>query len=210
MEAGRYEEHAVQPLIVTVLRSGGEYKPEHVLRLHRQCRQFAPRTPFAVLTDVEIPNVANIRLQNGWPGWWSKMEAFDLDGPIFYLDLDTSIVGDLTPILRAACEHSFIALRNPMKNPSRFGSGLMAWGGNMRHVLQRFSLDPERHMARCTTQKLWGDQGFIGETETPDAYWQDLFPGQILSWKVECDNAIPPDARIVYFHGKPRPWDVGM
>lgn len=197
----------MQPQIVTVLKTGGEYLPEHVERLRVQCAQHAPDVPFACLTDSRgVPD--GVPLVHDWPGWWSKMEALTLSGPVLYLDLDSTICGDLAPLLDAATQHGFIALRNPYDSPSKFGSGLMGWRGSLRHVYDRFADDPAIHMRRCTTPHRHGDQGFIAETETPTAFWQDLFPGQIVSWKVECQDGVPPDARIVYFHGYPRPWEV--
>ena len=41
--------------IVTVLRSGGEYRPEHVGRLQEQCAEHAPGIPFFCLSDVQVP-----------------------------------------------------------------------------------------------------------------------------------------------------------
>lgn len=188
--------------ILTVFREGGDYRPEHVERLRQQCAQHAPGTEFVCLQgDL---------LFEKWPGWWAKMSLFRYAGPILYFDLDTSIVGSLAPLLEAAQKNRFVALRNPLSTPSRFGSGIMAWSGDMSHVYHRFRRNPEEHMHRCTTQALWGDQGFIAETEVPDAHWQDLLPGQIVSWKVDCKQGVPKQARVVYFHGKPRPWDIGM
>lgn len=197
----------MQPKIVTVLKSGGEFTEDHVSRLKKQCDLHAPNTTFICLSDLDLSY--GRKLKHDWSGWWSKMELGLLQGPALYMDLDTSIVGDLTDILKAVCEYDFIALRNPMKTPSKFGSGLMGWSGNiLESSYERFGENPEFHMKRCTTQEIWGDQGFFAETQVPTAYWQDLFPGQILSWKVDCKGKIPQDARIVYFHGKPRPWDI--
>ena len=86
----------------------------------------------------------------------------------------------------------------------------MAWAGSMAHIYDRFREAPTTHMRRCTTARLWGDQGFIAETETPAALWQDILPGQIVSWKADCKQGVPKEARVVYFHGNPRPWTVGM
>lgn len=197
----------MQPHIVTVLKTGGEYRPEHVERLRIQCAHHAPGTPFTCLTDSQdVPD--GVPLVHGWQGWWSKMEAVALSGPVLYLDLDSTICGDLTPLLDATTQHDFIALRNPYDSPSKFGSGLMGWRGSLRHVYERFAEAPVAHMRRCATPRRHGDQGFIAETETPDAFWQDLFPGQVLSWKVECQDGVPPEARIVYFHGEPKPWSL--
>lgn len=138
------------------------------------------------------------------------METLLNEGPVLYMDLDTSVVGDIKPLLHAVTQHRFIALRNPYKTPSLFGSGVMGWGGDMSHVHKRFAQDPGTHMARCKTQKLWGDQGFIAEDEPNPVFWQDICPDQIVSWKVDCKEGVPPDTRVIYFHGKPRPWDIGM
>jgi len=191
--------------ILTVLRSGGEYTPAHVERLYRQCAAY----PFLCLSDVELP-VPHYRMLHDWPGWFSKLEMFRLQGPILYMDLDTAVTGDLNPLLDAVRQHDFIALRNPLDTPSRFGSGLMGWRDNLNHVYRRFAQAPDYHARRCTTPQVWGDQGFIAEDEPHPVFWQDMFPGQILSWKVDCKEGVPPEARVVYFHGQPRPWDVGM
>jgi hypothetical protein len=39
--------------------------------------------------------------------------------------------------------------------------------------------------------------------------WQELVPDQVFSYKAHIrDRAVPPSARVVCFHGKPRPWEV--
>jgi hypothetical protein len=188
--------------ILTVYREGGDYKPEHVERIRAQCEKHAPGVEFLCLQgDL---------LYEGWPGWWAKMSLFRYHGPILYMDLDTAIVGDLAPLLAEVENHEFIALRNPLPTPSRFGSGLMGWAGDMSHIYCRFRQDAPRHMARCNTRELWGDQGFISEDYPNPVFWQDLFPGEILSWKVDCKMGVPEAARVVYFHGLPRPWEVGV
>jgi len=197
----------VLPAILTVLRSGGEYTVDHVERLRHQVREHAPKdTPFICLTD----HGSNPLFLHDWPGWWSKIEALRFAGPILYMDLDTHIVGDLSPMLSCIADHEFIALRDPLIARPTLASGIMAWRGNQRRIYERFRQNPQAHMARCRFRNKWGDQGFIAEDVTFPAYWQDLFPSQIVSWKVDCRDGIPPDARIVYFHGKPRPWDVGL
>jgi hypothetical protein len=192
----------VPATILTVLRSGGEYTWQHVARLEKQCRKYAPDARFHCLHDD--------LMLHGWPGWFAKIEMFRLRGPMLYMDLDTTIRGDLTPLLDAATQHDFIALRNPYPTPSQFGSGLMAWRGDMAHIYDRFAADAEFHIKRCTTQAVWGDQGFIAEDVRNPVLWQDLFPGEIVSWKAECKQGVPEHARVIYFHGTPRPWAVGM
>lgn len=190
--------------ILTVFRSGGDFRPEHVERLYRQCDKY----PFLCLSDVDL-SLPHYRMWHDWPGWWGKIEAFRLRGPILYMDLDTTVVGDLQPLLDAAMRYDFVALRNPWRTPSRFGTGLMAWRGDMSGVYKQFLTAPGAYMNRYSTRKAWGDQGFIADHCAAPVLWQDLFPGEILSWKADCEQGVPNTARVVYFHGTPRPWEVG-
>jgi len=197
----------VPATILTVLRSGGEYRPEHVERLRAQCATHAPDAPFLCLSDV--PGVGQ-PLVHGWPGWWSKIEAFGARGPVLYMDLDTHVVGDLTPLLRVAVAARFTVLRDFNPKHRLIGSGLMAWAGDMSHLVRRFEESPARHMAANKSSRFWGDQGFIERHEVRPAFWQDRLPGAVVSWKKHCGQGIPADARVVCFHGKPRPWEVGL
>ena len=190
--------------VLTVLRSGGEYKPEHVERLAAQVEEYNPGVEFACLSDVPTPGW--IKAQHDWPGWWCKIEAFRLAGPVLYMDLDTTIVGDLTPLLRVS--ERFTVLRD-FNYPQRdMGSGIMAWRGDMGALYRLFAQNPRLHIAENSSPRWWGDQGFIERNTSVRAYWQDVAPGAVVSWKKHCRNGVPKDARVVAFHGKPRPWEV--
>lgn len=171
-------------------------------RLRAQCAIHAPGVPFECLDDAS--------LQHDWPGWWAKMEMFRLSGPVLYMDLDTSVIGDLSPLLGAVQCHDFIALRDFNPRMREMGSGLMGWSGDMSRLYRAFAEDPEAHMARCRTAKAWGDQGFIEPLTVGRTHWQDILPGAVVSWKKHCAGGVPSDARVICFHGKPRPWDVGQ
>lgn len=188
-------------VILTVLRSGGEYRVEHADRLRQQCAVFAPGVPFRCLTEGD-------GLVSDWPGWWAKIEAFRVPGPVLYTDLDTTVRAPLAPLLAAAEQHDFIALRDFNPGQRQMGSGLMAWRGDMSHLVREFERDPAEHMARCTVPRWWGDQGFIEPLTPGRAYWQDVLPGAVVSFKKHCAAGVPAGARVVCFHGKPRPWDL--
>lgn len=197
----------MRPVILTVLRSGGEYRPEHVARLERQCAEFAPWNEFRCLSDMDVPG--RIPLRHDWPGWWAKMEAFRVVGPCLYLDLDSTIRGALGPLLRIAQEREFVTLRD-FNWPARdVQSSIMAWNGDMGRLYEAFRQSPAKHMAENTGGRFLGDQGFIERQEKP-AFWQDLAPGAIVSWKKHCKRGVPEGARVIAFHGKPRPWQVGQ
>lgn len=187
--------------ILTVLRSGGEYHPEHVERLRDQCTAFSDAR-FHCLSDVSVPG--RIEMRHDWPGWWAKMEMFRLPGPWLYMDLDTTVRGDLDPLLTP---RPFIALRDFYYGGVNLGSGLMAWDGCMMGLYLAFARNPAVRADYTRRGKL-GDQGFIQDHGPTPRFWQDVMPGSVVSWKVDCRRGIPGTARVVCFHGRPRPWEV--
>ena len=187
---------------VTVLRSGGEYKPEHVQRL-------AKMVPGLVcLSDVEVPGVPTVALQHNWPGWWAKMELFGpaFDTDILHIDLDTTIAGDLTPLLKAGKT----TLLDDFYYPGTLASGLMyIHQSDKAKVWNAFVKDADQIMSKQNKPPMHGDQGFLN-TMLQAQTWQEGFPNAVVSYKVHCQDGIPADACVICFHGKPRPWDVGM
>lgn len=196
-------------MILTVLRSGGDFEPGHVRRLQSQCARHAPGVGFACLSDVWLDGVDRFQLVDGWPGWWSKMEAFRMNGPALYLDLDTSVVASLEPLLEAVRRHPFIALRDFNPRTRALGSGLMGWAGDMGDLYAAFRRGADNAMRDFVTPKRWGDQGWIDENVGLRSYWQDVLPGAVVSYKKHvAGSGVPRGARVVCFHGKPRPWEV--
>ena len=206
-----------KPDIVCVLRSGGDYLPSHVARLDEMIAHYV-RGPydFTCLTDVPDtirPGINTRELRHMWPGWWSKLELFrEFPHGAFYLDLDTTITGDITRMIQPT--EGFWALRDfgsPQGSP-RMGSGVMHWGRGFRRIYEVFSENPERLAMQYRTPAQWGDQAFIPVAMLPEQprFLQDLYPGQIRSYKWGVlPHGLTPDTRIVCFHGKPRPWDAG-
>lgn len=196
-------------MILTVLKSGGDFNAGHVRRLQAQCARFAPNAGFACMSDEWIDGVERIPLVEGWPGWWSKMELFRVAGPILYMDLDTTIVGDLEPLLQVVRSRPFIALRDFNPKARALGSGLMGWSGNLMDLYCVFKRQAEVAMRDFVTAKRWGDQGWIDENVGVRSYWQELLPGAVVSFKKDvAGRGVPKAARVVCFHGKPRPWEV--
>jgi hypothetical protein len=192
--------------VVSVLKSGGDYKPEHVLALQAMCQRFLPAHRFLCLTDQDVPGCECVPLKHNWSGWWSKMELFELRPPILYFDLDTVLVGDCTPIVTAARRRPFVILRDVYRgksNPQAMQSSVMYWEEPLDFLSESFRSSPDFVPG--------GDQIFIErlllERNYPVAYWQDLTDG-IVSFKADRrEQGVCPGDRIIIFHGKPRPWE---
>jgi len=199
------------PTVACVLRSGGEYKPEHVYKLLYSIEAHWPKAHLrmVVLTDMELETKWEvIPLAYKWPGWWSKLELFspDLDflGDILYFDLDTTVVGSLAEI---AAERRLTLLEDFFR-PAKLGSGLMHLPVEERSIIwDRWMASPESHM-----RKFRGDQEFIAPILLANwevRRWQQVLPGQVVSYKVHVPiKRIPEDVRVVCFHGRPRPWNA--
>lgn len=193
---------------VCVLRSGGDFLPEHVQRLARQI------PGLVCLSDATVEGVPCIPLAYKWPGWWSKMELFrpDLSGDILYFDLDTVIVGDLSELASLGRT----TLLSDFYYPERPASGLMYLAESDRaKVWAAWIADPNEAMRKCMRH---GDQQFIGEVLHDAQRFQDVLPGRVVSYKVHVakglnkrsigNGNVPDGASVVCFHGRPRPWHL--
>ena len=211
------------PTILCALRSGGDYNAEYVERLLNGVKRHAPAgTRFVCLSDTPTPG-ERIPLAYDWPGWWVKMEFYrpDLDelGDVLTLDLDTVVVGDLSEILAAAR----LTMLTDVYDPEGGVNSSVTFLPRARRaeIWAKWIADPAAQMAKYGTSGdpvfLGGDQKFLedGYGAQNIARWQDLTPGQLVSYKAHVRRAkhaqdhgnghIPPEARLVYFHGKPRP-----
>jgi hypothetical protein len=194
-------------IVICVLRSGGpDYGPQNVAALQRSLARHS-KARLVCFSDVDVP-CERIPLIHDWPGWWSKLEIFRFSypRPVLYVDLDTTFVDDPAPLWR----ESFTMLER-VGRPGDVGSGVMSFAGDYSYLYRAF--DPSRHIKEYSTTAKWGDQSFIRDQLKVRP---DRFPASLCaSYKHHCTDygkrpfSIPdPDTRVVYFHGKPRPWEV--
>ena len=189
--------------IACVLRSGGDYTPDHVLTLQAMCRRrLKLYERFVCLTDMKVPGVHTIPLIKGWPGWWSKLELFrpglwGADEGVIYLDLDTIILDRfaLTPE-----PGDFWMLKNWYK--PEYASGMMAWRGDYSFLFREMPANPR---ARVWDQR-YIYRGLMAHGVIPKVLQKKV---RAVSYKRHCDKGRGPgDAQVVCFHGTPRPWQV--
>lgn len=192
-------------LITCVLKSGGEFKPEHVARLEKQI----VIDHLVCLTDMDV-DCYKIPLKHNLPGWWSKMELFrpDIKGDILFFDLDTEIVGDISHYTNLDATH----VLNDFYWPKRsIGSGMMyIKQKDKKKVWDHFSANFDQII-----KENRGDQDYLNRFFFQNAKrWQHEFPNEIFSYKKHVkrhDNHFEggfdkDNARVICYHGKPRPW----
>lgn len=178
---------------VCVLRSGGDYGPEHV-------RWLAKQVPGLVcLSDVPVQGVETVPMRYGFPGWWSKLELFSdaIDGDLMYFDLDTVVLAPLPKVDRTTVLRDFYY-------PETMNSGLMYIAqADKARVFEDFMRSPSLHMRRHT---VGGDQAFLQQHIGDCQKWQDV--AKVVSFKAHCQEGVPEGTQVVCFHGRPRPWHV--
>ena len=146
------------------------------------------------------------------PNWrWNLKKMFlykpdnGLYGRVLAFDLDVVIIGNLDDIARyrgefATCEAAY--------HRGRMGGSLLGFssGFGLTRLWEPLISNPRR-----VENKTGGsERKYLGlQLKNKDVdFWQDLYPGQVLSYKVDCQKGVPENARVIRFHGRPRPHDV--
>ena len=207
---------------IACLKFGKKYGSEYVNRLFWAVRRNTT-VPFKFhcFTDQPKGIIKGVKvhsLPHSLPGvgWWQKLYLFSkempIEGRIFYVDLDTLITGNLNQLLSHntgfVCLRDLFLARLPPNAKVPFGtakeavgSGVLSWeAGQHTQIWETFIKNPKEVVR---TIHPHGDQKWIQKQEPNRLYWQDLFPNQIVSFKVHCRSGLPKGARIICYHGKP-------
>jgi hypothetical protein len=164
-----------------------------------------------------------VGLTPAWRGWWSKMNLFRLSGPVLYFDLDTIITGSIDELAQAVIDSRKLVLLRGFYRGDRC-TGVMGWSANVStgwitEAFERDLLNPPVYIdqsqalrMQCRSGIHRGDQEWLDKAlktrGVETVAIQDLVSG-VYSYKVHVQGkALPEDARLVCFHGKPRPGDV--
>jgi len=223
LKSGEFKPRADRPYKV-------RYGPEHVQWLQAQFQEKASMMGrFVCLSDIDVPGVETIPLQDDLPGWWSKMELFRVFRRVAYVDLDTVIIGDPSRYLFQNEKRFMVSTGIHILRYGAINTSLMAWDGDYRWVYDRFMQDPRKVMESYVTQCHWGDQGFlkdVGRNRIHFVRFQYKYPGCILNYKRDFLTPRPTKSgsigvwgqvplmkdwqrqpRVVFFNGAGKPWD---
>jgi hypothetical protein len=200
--------------VLTVLRSGGDFRPEHVRALAVQVGWHTGNVDFQCLSDVNIHGISCIPLKHDWPGWWAKIELFreDLGGDFLFTDLDNVVLGPLDELFTG----QYTTQRGD------WNALMYVPPGGLPKVYEEFKHAPGEHIAlnqpTGISGKAFGDAGFVA-ARVQGQYWEDVVPGRVVNivemirptplgprWK-----RIPADAHVILCGGPDRrPWKLPM
>lgn len=167
---------------VVCLCTGNKYPAVYVEKLYSG---FARNT--TVPLDFEV-----IR-ETKYPGWWGKIEQFAPKERIILIDIDVVITGNVDFLDEYQGE--FCAWADPLTQQIAGGLHSIAPGFG-QEMMDRFFSNPSRWM-----NMYYSDQEFLRDYVKAD-YWPK---GLVQSYKFDSLEDGPKDARIVQFHGDPKP-----
>lgn len=198
-------------LTVACVKHGTKYGPDYVNRLYSMVRRHLPGNwrfvcytddPRGLRPEVGVIDISSIQIR----GWWTKLALFDpalpvSDPTVFYLDLDTVVVGDLGFI--EGLKVGFHILEHP--DSPCFNSSVMLFD-------RTFAAPVYRTIRKRDVERLVGDQDWIEEC-MPGL---DTFPhGLIRLYRglrpdLDTDGLGETGTRIVTFPTNPKPHRIGQ
>ena len=175
--------------VALVCVPGGIYNQWHVDRLVSQIEK-----------HLTIPHEFYVIRESNKPSWWAKVDLSEpgrFSGRVLYLDLDVKVVGDLDDL--ACIDAPFAAIKD-YQYPMTINSSVMTWdAGVSDHVFTEFT--------PSVMKRFRGDQNWINN-RIP---WARRFPREwCVSYKatVRPLGRVPADARVIVYHGEPKPWSL--
>lgn len=226
--------HGPDERVVLSMKWGKLYPADYVNVLYNACRKnISGDFRFVCLTDdasglrpeVESHPIPDLGLTTSmWrSGAWAKLGVFERDlyglrGRALFIDLDMVICGSLDPFF----EHPSAFLTTDMgegwrpgprgSKPREAGTCIFAFNlGQEAQIIDRFVADREAAVREHVIEQKW-----VGATASAMDYWPDDW---VISFKRHLRQPIgldlflgpaapPPTARVLAFHGTPRPIDL--
>ena len=196
-------------LTVWSLCWGDKYDDYCVQRLQRETwRYLTIPHRFVCVTERDIEGVECLTPEVDWPGWWGKLDLFRRGTEQnLYLDLDVVITGNLDELVM---RHAQCTLAMPW-NWAQSGHGgcqssVMLWRGTKAGIISE-AFNPAIAYWPPVNKPgvLWGDQEYITQHRDGGFPVTEIQSGEIVSYKYHCRDGLPEGAKVVVFHGEPKP-----
>jgi len=195
---------------VVTLKSGGDFAAFDAITLSRQVMEHM-RIPhrFICLTDIDFKYslIDIVKLEKSLPGWWSMVEMFRIKGPVIASGLDLVIVGDISRLAEIAltCSKDVFYMAEPQPKAKARGekwcSGFQIWNGDYSWLYNTWR-EIDMHYYKNEQERTYNIlENFNIEIRSIQKEFRGYY-----SYKNDCRrNKKPDDARVILFHGNPRP-----
>jgi hypothetical protein len=173
------------------------YDETWVEKLYREFdRNLSRPFRFVCFTDrdrsFEEP-IEQERLSSPTPGYGHCIEPFRLGEPMILVGLDTIVIAGIDHFADYCMSAEAMALpRNP-DQPRQSCNAVCLVPKGWKHVADEWK----------------GGNDMAHLRKYPTTFIDDLWPGQVLSYKRHVKKTGLGDARIVYFHGQEKPHQIG-
>lgn len=172
------------------------YDESWVVRLHDGFkRNLSIPFRFVLFTDWfrYLPGeIIQQRMTRLKPSYADCIEPYRLNVPMILVGLDTVITGPVNHLAQWCFESSEIGLTRDPNNLNRAANGV--------------ALVPAGH--RKVFDDWRGENDLAWMQRQPHVDLDQLFPGQIVSYKGHVKKHGLGDARIIYFHGAEKPHEL--
>ena len=164
--------------------------------VHRLARGFKRNLTiphrFVALTDRRYDlDVDQELLSTDQPDWSCMIEPFRIDGPLIVVGLDTVIVGNIDPLAELCFGDRLMLPRSPGKD----------------YACNAIAFVPKGHKDIFMS---WSGENDMEWLRTfPHDFIDDRFPGWVSSYKCDVRPNGLGESRVVYFHGDPKPHQLG-
>jgi hypothetical protein len=204
-------------LTVWSLCWGDKYPDYYVQRLQREVKKYLTlEHRFVCITERNIRGVYCQHPPVVWPGWWGKIGLFKPgfcgDGVNLWLDLDVIITSDLSDmVLQYGDSHLACAKNWAQSGHGGCQSSVMIWKGGkgcQAEWIYRYFDPADAHWPPINQpgKYWWGDQEWITHLRDGGRLAVTHFdPALVQSYKYHCRDGLPPEAKIIVFHGNPKP-----
>jgi hypothetical protein len=155
------------------------------------------------LDDIEVRKLNPPQWKGNLPKTYLYSPEAGLTGRVICFDLDNVIVGDLSDI---AAYNGPLCVRGRRRQdglPNQPDGDILSFdAGKVQHLWEKAN-NPK--LAKLTQGR---EREFILLAAPDCDQWQDVCPGQIVSYRYHCRAGLPQGARIVSMHGRVRQHQV--
>lgn len=148
---------------------------------------------FVCFTDIRRSYSEPIdqKFIEGSIGYHSCTQPYKLGKPMILVGLDTVVTGNIDHLAEYCLNEDTLALPRDPYRPEIACNGV--------------ALVPKNHQDMANNP---GENDMVWVRKFPHKYIDDLFPGQVVSYKGHVKKNGLGDARIVYFHGREKPHEI--